>query len=74
MRGSSPIQLTGVDQHCAVHHFIRVHGRRPAPEELERFGQDGGPQDRSGSRFGVSGAGGVALLARRGMARLIART
>ena len=35
MRRAVPTSLSP-DEHCAVHHFIRVHGRRPTPEELVR--------------------------------------
>jgi hypothetical protein len=35
MRRAVPISLSP-DEHCAVHHFIRVHGRRPTPEELRQ--------------------------------------
>jgi len=33
MRRVATVRLSP-DEHCAVHHFIRVHGRRPTADEL----------------------------------------
>jgi hypothetical protein len=35
MRRHETVRLSP-EEHCAIHHFIRVHGRRPAPGELAR--------------------------------------
>ena len=34
MRSTDPVEPTGLDDHCLVHQFIRIHGRRPTAEEL----------------------------------------
>ena len=57
------------DEHCAVHYFIRVHGRRPAPEELAK-------ELRTHSRRHAAAPRSVAVLTqglRRDAARLFGR-
>ncbi|WP_182526501.1 hypothetical protein [Nocardioides dongkuii] len=68
-----PPVLAGLDEHDAIHHFIRVQGRRPTPEELSR--QVGGPVPPPPSTSSaVSGAAaGLAGRVRRGVGRLITR-
>ena len=34
MRAADPGRLPAEVDHCAVHQFIRIHGRRPTTEEL----------------------------------------
>ncbi|WP_210503957.1 hypothetical protein [Nocardioides xinjiangensis] len=69
MRRAEPVHIVpGLtpDEHCAVHHFIRVHGRRPTPAELRRELSAVEPQ-RAASAVAVAGA------VRREVARLLAR-
>ena len=73
MRRTALIPLAGLDDQCAVHQFIRVHGRPPTPEELARCQQLSAPAARSSIRARSAGWSGAAGLARREVARLIAR-
>jgi len=69
MRRAVPISLSP-DEHCAVHHFIRVHGRRPTPDELReacRTSPDARPPTPAGSTASL--ADGF----RRSLAQLLAR-
>ncbi|GAA5116614.1 hypothetical protein GCM10023339_25680 [Alloalcanivorax gelatiniphagus] len=68
MRRSVPVHLSP-DEHCAVHHFIRVHGRRPTPDELRRELEDG--ERHLPAHVGSPGALVSAL--RREVARVLVR-
>lgn len=70
---SKSTSLAGLDDRCAAHHFIRVYGRRPTPEELERCRQVGAGSARWLTTHAGPGAA-VALMGRmrRELARLIA--
>ncbi|MEV7431745.1 MULTISPECIES: hypothetical protein [unclassified Nocardioides] len=77
-RTTAPIPLAGVDEHCAVHQFIRVHGRRPTAEELARCQRTAPPLPVATGAAGppVPAAGPAAAVTgrvRRDIARLIAR-
>jgi hypothetical protein len=72
MRPSDPVHLAphlSPDEHCAVHHFIRVHGRRPTPEELRREleGSDRYQPTHAGP------AGSLVSALRREVARVLVR-
>lgn len=75
MRRREPLSLDGVDRQCAIHQFIRVHGRRPAPEELAAGLRDRYSADSrlSGAAVPKSAAASVGQLVRRRVARVIAR-
>lgn len=34
MSGPHPTILASIDDHCLIHHFIRLHGRAPSTDEL----------------------------------------
>ncbi len=68
MRQSVPLPLAGLDETCAIHQFIRVHGRRPAPAELAACLQTA-PTDRP---RGPAGVAGVLGSVRRQLARIVA--
>ncbi|NHC24099.1 hypothetical protein G6553_13060 [Nocardioides sp. IC4_145] len=69
MRQSVPLPLAGLDETCAIHQFIRVHGRRPTPAELAACLQTA-PTDRprGPAGFAVDVLGSV----RRQLARIVA--
>ena len=76
MRRKDPVPLTGLDENCLVHHFIRVYGRRPTPRELARLRspiEDTGPRGRSSPGSNLPAALVVLGLLRRGAARWISR-
>ena len=70
MRAADPGRLPAEVDHCAVHQFIRVHGRRPTAEELA----DGltGP-DRTGAPAPDPARASQPGALRREVARLIHR-
>lgn len=76
-RTTTPIPLAGVDEHCAVHQFIRVHGRRPTAEELARCQRTAPAVPVSTGAAGppalAAGPAAVTGRVRRDIARLIAR-
>lgn len=63
----TPTDHVSLDDHCAVHHFIRVHGRRPSAEEVGRELQQG--FDRRPATPAAAAARAKAL--RRQVARLV---
>lgn len=78
MLSTDPVAPLALDDHCLVHHFIRTHGRRPDPDELEalvRRATGGVATARSGD--GAAGTqrrtGVVAGTLRKELARFVNR-
>ncbi|WP_210651628.1 hypothetical protein [Nocardioides sp. SYSU D00065] len=66
--GYGPMALSP-DEHCAVHHFIRRHGRRPTADELALELQGPGAGERSAAPRPAL----LTRMLRRDVARLVSR-
>jgi len=61
------------DDHCLVHHFIRVHGHRPSAEELYAILHADAATAPASPAQHAAMAGGLTAAVRRDVAKLVTR-